>query len=253
MLPPIQDFLSDQVRARLDSCWPKPDPAAVVAAMDAVFEMADAAWEARRHSLDYLRTAPPAACASGCGWCCHQQLGVSVPEAVRLAAHLAALPADERAGFERRLIDTDRRTRGMTTSERARARVACAFLGADGRCMVYAVRPLRCRGVYSIDREFCIACYDDIDAMRQRLAHGQLKAVFLDVPARIYDSALAGVIDVLVRHARKAAVALEIVAAIRALVDDPSLGRRWLAGRAPDPALHLRPDPPEQTHQMTNL
>jgi len=241
MLTQTKDFLSDQVRAVLARLWPKPDPAAVVAAMDEVFQLADASWAARRRSLDYLRNAPPIACASGCGWCCHQQLGVSVPEAVRLAAHLAALPEPERGELTRRVTETDRQTRGMTTLDRAQARVACAFLGADGRCMVYAVRPLRCRGVHSIDRDFCIACYEDLEGMRAKLADGRLKAVYLDAPARIYDSALSGVIDTLVRHAPKTAVALEMVAAIATLIADPGLARRWLAGRAPESGLHLRP------------
>ena len=244
MLTPSQDFLAEQVAALLAPCWPKPDPAAVSTAMDEVFCQADAAWEGRRRAWDYLRTIPPAACASGCGWCCHQQVGVSVPEAVRMATHLAGLPAPQRQALEHRLAATDLRTRGLGTLERARAKVACAFLGVDGRCMVYTVRPLRCRGVYSIDQAFCIASYENVDAMREKLKQGSLKAVFLDTPARIHDSALAGISHVLRRHAAKAAVALEMMAAVQALVASPDLARRWLAGRAPDAALHLRPDAP---------
>jgi len=244
MLTRSRDFLADQVLTTLGRRWPKPEPVAVAAAMDEVFALADATWDARRRSLDYIRTAPPAACAAGCGWCCHQQLGVSVPEAVRLAEHIAGLPEPRRIEFQRRIADTDDRTHGMTTLERARARIACPFLGADGSCMVYAVRPLRCRGVHSIDRDFCIACYEDFEGMRAKLKEGGLKAVFLDTPARIYDSALSGVIEALRRHAPKTAVALEMVAALRALIATPGLGRRWLAGRAPDPALALKPEGP---------
>ena len=46
------------------------------------------------------------------------------------------------------------------------------------------------------------------------------------------------------RHAVKAAVALEMVAAVHTLVRDPDLGRRWLAGRAPEASLHLKPEGP---------
>jgi len=244
MFVPSKNFLSEQVSERLGHCWPKPDPAAVSAAMDDVFRLADQSWDAMRNSIHYLRTAPVAACAAGCGWCCHQQVGVSVPEAVRIAAHIAGLPDPDRHGFEERIATTDRRTRGLTTLQWAQSKVACAFLGVDGRCMIYSVRPLRCRGAYSIDRDFCIACYDDLETMRAKLKSGELKPVFLETPERIYDGALSGVLEVLARHAPKTALALEMIAAVHTLLRDPGLARRWLAGRAPDPALHLKPEGP---------
>ncbi len=237
-------FLADGVRAVLDPCWPKPDPAAVCAAMDEAFRMADGAWDGRRLGLDYLRSAPAAACKVGCGWCCHQQVGVTVIEAVRIARHLGDLPADEGGALMARVTDTARRTAGMTTGERARSKIACAFLGADGRCMIYAVRPLRCRGLYSIDVQFCIDCHEKVDEMLARLERGEVKPAFLETPERIYDAALAGLVALLRARAPKALVTLELSAAVVALLRNPKLAALWLAGRAPDAAARLRPDPP---------
>ena len=242
MLSVPQDFLSDAICGRLEACWPKPSPEMVCQAMDDVFVLAEESWNQRRRSLDYVRSAPPSACGPGCGWCCHQQVGVSVPEAVRIARAIADLPAAEGRVLMDRVVETDRLTQGMTTLERARAHVACPFLAMDGRCQIYAVRPLRCRGLHSIDAAYCAACHDDIDAVRARMERGDVKPAFLDLPARIFDTALSGVLAALRRRVPKTLVALELAAAVRALIADPRLAERWLAGRCPDRAIHLRPD-----------
>lgn len=238
-LAPSDPFLEDACRACLAPCWPKPQIQAVEQAMDQIFALADGAWNARRRRPDFLMETPKIACAAGCGWCCHQQVGISVPEAVRIARHLDSLPAAQAGLLRRNVRQTAQKVAALTPGQRARARIACAFLGADGSCQIYDVRPLRCRGLYSIDRDFCIACHDDIDAMQAKLEQGLLRPVFLTVPPGIFDSALSGILQVLARHAPKALVSLELNAAIDALTADPRLGQRWLAGRAPGTALHL--------------
>ncbi|MCR6629598.1 MAG: YkgJ family cysteine cluster protein [Magnetospirillum sp.] len=242
MLAASEDFLIEAARGEMSRCWPKPTVAALCAALDAVFRLADATWNARRSNVRYLLDAPAAACKAGCGWCCHQQVGVSVPEAVRIAAHLRTLPAEEGEALSGRVRQVAERTTGMTTLERAATRLSCPFLGAEGGCTIYAVRPLRCRGLHSIDVEFCIACYEDLEGMRERLRKGELKPVYLETPERIFDSALAGVLKSLGKAAPKAVVSLELTAAVAALLDNPRLAERWLAGARPDKALHLRPD-----------
>lgn len=242
MLAASEDFLIEAARGELSRCWPKPTTDAVCAALDAVFRVADATWNARRSNLRYLLEAPVPACKAGCGWCCHQQVGVSVPEAVRITAHIRALPEPEGKAMAARVTAVAERTQGMDTEDRARARIACPFLGTDGNCMIYAVRPLRCRGVHSIDVDFCIACYDDWESMRQRQQKGELKAVFLDTPERIFDSALAGVLKALGKAAPKAVVSLEMSAAIAYLLQQPRMGERWLGGLRPDKTLHLVPN-----------
>lgn len=243
MLAASENFLTEAARGELSRCWPKPTIAALCAAMDAVFRLADATWTARRSSLKYMLDSPAAACKPGCGWCCHQQVGVSAPEAVRMAAHIKALPQDQSEAMAARVAQVAAQTGGMATMDRAKSRAACPFLGADGNCMTYEVRPLRCRGVYSIDADFCIACYDDFESMQRKLQAGELRPVFLDSPERIFDSALAGVLQAMRKAMPKAVVSLEMVAAVAALLEQPKLAERWLAGARPDRALQLVAQP----------
>lgn len=241
MLSASEDFLIEAARAELARCWPKPTVTALCDALDAVFRLADATWNARRSNVRYMLEAPASACKAGCGWCCHQQVGVAAPEAIRIAAHLRTLPETEGSALMARVAEVNKRTKGMTTHQRATSKLACPFLGADGGCTIYAVRPLRCRGLHSIDVEFCIACYEDLDGMRRKLEAGELKPVYLDTPERIYDSALGGVLKALSKAAPKALVSLELSAAVAALLEQPKLAERWLAGARPDKALHLVP------------
>lgn len=240
MLAASETFLIEAARDEMSRCWPKPTVAAVCAALDRVFALAETSWTARRSNLRYMIDAPAPACKAGCGWCCHQQVGVSVPEAVRIARHMETLATDERAALAARVADVAAQTRGLDTAQRAGAHVACPFLGADGNCRIYAVRPLRCRSLYSIDVDFCIACYQDHDAMRDKLRRGELKPVYLETPERIFDSALAGILRALSKAAPKAMVSLELAGAVAALLEQPRLADRWVAGQRPDKALHLR-------------
>lgn len=78
-------------------------------------------------------------CSAGCSSCCHAWLTVSRVEAEELALALAALPTDEREVVRARGV-------GELAREAAgEAPARCALLGDDGRCGVYAARPLVCR------------------------------------------------------------------------------------------------------------
>lgn len=69
------------------------------------------------------------ACAPGCSDCCHRELTVTSIEAARIAALVRALPPALRAALAARAADGE----------------PCVALEADGRCAVYAARPLVCR------------------------------------------------------------------------------------------------------------
>jgi hypothetical protein len=71
------------------------------------------------------------ACAPGCDACCHVRPTVTLVEADAVRAHLATLSAEERARIAARAAEP-REDR-------------CAALEDDGRCAVYAARPLVCR------------------------------------------------------------------------------------------------------------
>ncbi len=74
------------------------------------------------------RAGPAMRCASGCETCCHVDLSVFEVEADAIREALTDLPGDVRARVR---TQADRRDR-------------CAML-VEGRCAVYAQRPLICR------------------------------------------------------------------------------------------------------------
>jgi uncharacterized protein len=100
------------------------------AVVDKVSAFADAAVIRRRADIT---------CRSGCDSCCHVWLSVSQVESEQLRTGLAALPAEKRAALA---------ARGLREMQRETERAGparCAMLEADGRCAVYAQRPLVCR------------------------------------------------------------------------------------------------------------
>jgi len=71
-------------------------------------------------------------CAVGCHSCCHPQLTVSEVEARLIRAHLIAHPR-----LYQSLLELEQRA--PFRGER------CSFLGSDGGCGIYEVRPVVCR------------------------------------------------------------------------------------------------------------
>lgn len=71
------------------------------------------------------------ACGPGCDDCCQQRLSVTGVEAARIVSALAAMDALEREEIARRASIAPES--------------ACAALDENGRCGIYAVRPLVCR------------------------------------------------------------------------------------------------------------
>jgi Fe-S-cluster containining protein len=70
-------------------------------------------------------------CHAGCADCCHRRFSVTAIEAEAIAEALAALPVDRRRALADRARHGDERV--------------CPALDPDGRCAVYAARPLICR------------------------------------------------------------------------------------------------------------
>jgi Fe-S-cluster containining protein len=109
------------------------------------------------------------ACKPGCNYCCEQPVLVWLPEALRIAEHLArpengwakdaflsAYPAWRDAvgdGLTRiaELTAADRKAEHMEAHVAAwKKRVLCAF-NVGGLCTIYAVRPAVCRNCHALD------------------------------------------------------------------------------------------------------
>jgi Fe-S-cluster containining protein len=103
-------------------------------------------------AIDALPSKHQHACAPGCAFCCYLPVDVLAPEAFRIAAYLQEThsPA-ELAALVYRLGAHARQDFGTRP---------CVFL-VDGRCSIYAVRPMVCRGYTSLSKERCEAYYHD--------------------------------------------------------------------------------------------
>ena len=182
------------------------------------------AWAEARAAVE---RAGAIACAPGCGACCHQHVALLAVEAVAIASTLAA---DRETTRRRRVAETDARTRSMTAPERRRARIACAFLATDGRCSIYEIRPIRCRGVHSRDAAECRRQTDDPDAAAteraQRVAD---HPAFPRLPVQLADAALGG----LAAAAAERGIAresLELARAVQILLETPDRAAAVMAG-----------------------
>ncbi|MGE5506009.1 MAG: YkgJ family cysteine cluster protein [Actinomycetota bacterium] len=121
------------------------------------------------------------ACRKGCGWCCHQVVGITTAEEEMLVAAANALPASARARLKARQIEAEHRLRCLPVEEWQAARVPCPIL-ENGRCVLHAARPLPCRAVLSADVAACKAWHDGDEGARipliavQRNVHAQVQA-----------------------------------------------------------------------------
>jgi Fe-S-cluster containining protein len=92
------------------------------------------------------------ACAPGCDFCCYLPVDVLTPEAFRIAAYLEQTrsPA-ELATLVYRVGAQGQHDFGIRP---------CVFL-ANGRCSIYEVRPMVCRGYNSLSKQTCEAYHHD--------------------------------------------------------------------------------------------
>lgn len=98
------------------------------------------------------------ACRAGCVFCCAIPVEIRAPEAIYIALRLR----EERSSAELdALLEKLRRRvaerRGWACDERWARRQMCVFLQHNGRCGIYAFRPLNCRGWTSTSRDDCAA------------------------------------------------------------------------------------------------
>ncbi len=102
---------------------------------------------------------PELACREGCDYCCYPPVAATVPEVANIVAYvLSQMSEDQQQELQGRVQNVLQETSGLNGRERSRRNIACPYL-ENGRCAVYPVRPLACRGFNSIDREVCEAVF----------------------------------------------------------------------------------------------
>ncbi len=201
-----------RVRALLRKLLGRRGPDSAVATAAA----AAAAFDLRAQPL--LRKYP-VACRRGCSYCCHgQQVPVSAPEALEIAAHIRTRPAERRHLLAERLVATDRRTRGRSRAEIMHEMLPCPFL-LEGECGIYPVRPLACRAFVSLDLDPCKRGFSGEEV---KIPSPSVFAILQDFAVRATAEA-AGKVGL-------AAGRYELHAAVFIALADDQAEKRWLAG-----------------------
>jgi len=166
------------------------------------------------------------ACKPGCSYCCHLRLEVQPAEAFAIAAWLRKhrTPAQMEAILER-LRDNATRTEAMGAEARKRTNMACALLGADGKCGAYEARPAQCRRYHSLDVAACAAFHAD---PTNEALESPLDPVLAHNAAVIITQAQHGA-----RAAGLDAQNVDFNIALLEALENPKAWRRWKDGKKP--------------------
>jgi Fe-S-cluster containining protein len=170
------------------------------------------------------------ACKAGCGHCCHVAVSVTAPEALTIVEHLkrpgSAAELQQLAG---RVAAARERTGRLSSSERFSPDNPCVFLD-DGRCRIYEVRPLACRGMNSLDATECETRLRDPESRAEFAEHGG-GHLFVE-PIRAFRAVSAGLQIGLSELYHLDMTPLDLTAAMDVLLheDGASLAASWLAG-----------------------
>jgi Fe-S-cluster containining protein len=152
-------------------------------------------------------------CGPGCDACCYQNVEVSIPEAILVSLQLGD-PQDSR---RESVMQAASDLAGMSATARARTRRPCPLL-VDGKCSVYANRPLLCRATLSPCARKCYAALEEKESPDLYVV-----AQFFAVGDK---DALRGICkDLGLQHEN-----VDLVQTVAAILRDPSTIVRWAAG-----------------------
>jgi Fe-S-cluster containining protein len=203
--------------------------------VERVVELTESAMAATsRLVAGFLAHAPEGAlaCKAGCDHCCYQVVGVTPAEALTIFAHLrrSRSPEElERLGAH--VAELSERGRGLSSTDRFSPDHPCAFLEA-GRCSIYEVRPLACRGMNSLDAKECETRLRDPAARADFVAHGG-GHLFVE-PVRAFRAVSAGLQLSLAELYHLDSRPLDLIAAMRLLLErGQALGTAWMSGQQP--------------------
>jgi Fe-S-cluster containining protein len=168
---------------------------------------------------EFAAAAADIQCCSGCTFCCHQNVDVTVPEAILVALRLGDEADPRRAAT----LEAAALFKDLDDEARIATGRPCPML-IDNRCSVYEVRPLACRSFTSPDAASCHA------------ALASLKAEKRVVPIDVYV-----VLQFLCNGEQAATLGIcrdlglqddlvELTQTVAAILRDPALIERWAAG-----------------------
>jgi Fe-S-cluster containining protein len=166
----------------------------------------------------------PVPCATGCIYCCHNQVQVTPPEAFVMAqVILRYLPGPRQEALKERALRSAAFRVGKSQAELAALRkdLPCPFLEED-RCAVYPWRPLVCRAMHSLDREHCRTSFGsgDLSGGDEYYLHRYVLPLSVSAGLREGFQALGCQTPV-----------LELSQALSQVLLEPQLAEQWLAGQ----------------------
>ena len=158
------------------------------------------------------------ACRSGCTYCCMFPVAASAPEVLAIAAFVRErFDEERRAALDARVEANISATEGMDMSQRDRVRLDCPFLEA-GKCTVYEVRPVACRGYSSYSVEDCREDYEHPGTGVEVHTNGLRELVF---------GAIREGLAIACKSASVEHRLLELVRAYKIASGDPTLAETW--------------------------
>ncbi len=164
---------------------------------------------------------PPVDCHRGCATCCSLRVTATGPEILMVARFIRAVDAALKArgiDLPRQIAQAHADTQGLSESDRVRLRRPCPFI-AQGVCVVYAVRPLACRGLASYDRKACA-----------RAASGHAEAIpYAEPPMRVR-SLVQNAMQAALRQSGLTWASYELNGALTAALSHPDSEAAWLRG-----------------------
>ena len=164
-----------------------------------------------------------AACKTGCAWCCHLRVGVSIFEALVIFHEIKAQATAEGLAFlKHRILKTSDRGDILDENFWRTSRCPCPFLDLDNtcRCLIYGLRPFSCRAFHSLDDAVCRRGYD--------------LGIQIQVPCfPLYRASVDLYSSVLIQAAAQKGLAsfqVGFIQALEILFTDDTASERWLKG-----------------------
>lgn len=173
----------------------------------------------RLYTLTKANDPAPAAvaCKEGCAYCCHLSVTATAPEIFAIAARLRA---ERTPDAVQGLIEAAGRTANLDRAARVAGRLPCMLL-EEGRCTVYASRPISCRSLLSREVEPCIETYE-----------GREAAIPVPRAAAVIATDCRFALCAALLAAGLAFDGYELSAGLRVALGDADAEAKWLAGEA---------------------
>jgi Fe-S-cluster containining protein len=166
-------------------------------------------------------------CKPGCTYCCHYHVMVSATEVFALVEAIEKLPTSTREVVKNRVHAVASRVKEMPSQVYMKTNVECAML-LEGKCSVYAARPVPCRGHHSADVSICKETFDDVHSSASAPRDYHREVVF-----RTFDHIQLAANS----HAGVDATKYELHAALSTALSNPTAFKRWKSGKSAFPAV----------------